>query len=431
MDDEEDKGRNNMEKKKILAILPSQQEIQGDIYNVKIYSSDREGVDWLYSGLEGNFCLVVDFQIKTKYIMQFDPTNYEKVFQYELYNGFNNYFDELAPDFRCFEIDSGFIGLQFDSQADAQSFKRTLDRIVNMKNIYTKSKAKENTKTQNDIFQSYCKKLKDNFSEGDSKYDEKYAEDGTHIFNHRNFKVLSNISYDNKNKKFKFGKISEELKDMFLSYGIKKKDLESDVDFAFDLLKKVIVGLGSENKLKNSALDKIEHTFLPPDEREKARRQEEAAEAKLNIKRTQKKRVAPKNNKRGPPPKSIAALKRGSVPLNLSKKFGPPPPPPPPPPPGTVPTVPQVKETATPTPTPNAGKRASLPTIDRAAELRAIKLKKVEEKPAENKDKNIQGNGKNFLQNALSTALINRREALRMHDEEDDDEEDDWDQTSH
>jgi len=301
MEVEEDKGRMNLEKKKILAILPSHQELQGDIFNVKIYSSDREGVDWLYSGLEGNFCLIVDFQIKTKYLMLFDPTNYEKVFQYELYNGFEKYFEELAPDFRSFEIDSGFIGLQFDNQSYAQSFQRILDKIINMKNIFTKSKAKENPKTQNDIFQSYCKLLKENFSEGDSsKYDENYAEDGTKILNHRNFKVLNNISYDKENKKFKFGKISEELKEMFLSFGIKKKELESDADFAFDLLKKVIVGLSSENKLKNSSLDKIEHKFLPPEEREVLRRQEEATEAKSNIKRTQKKRVGKKMLKKLP-----------------------------------------------------------------------------------------------------------------------------------
>ena len=41
----------------------------------------------------------------------------------------------------------------------------------------------------------------------------------------------------------------------------------------------------------------------------------------------------------------------------------------------------------------------------------------------------IQGRGKNFLQNALSTAIRNRRNNLHMHDDdnEDDEEEDDWD----
>ena len=103
-------------------------------------------------------------------------------------------------------------------------------------------------------------------------------------------------------KQFKFGKISEELKEMFLSFGIKKKDLERDADFAFTLFKKVIVGLGSENKLKNSALDSIEHNFPPPEERERLRKQEELAEAKMNSiknkKRQQTKKTVAKTNYR-------------------------------------------------------------------------------------------------------------------------------------
>ena len=61
-----------------------------------------------------------------------------------------------------------------------------------------------------------------------------------------------------------------------------------------------------------------------------------------------------------------------------------------------------------------------MPQIDKVTELRNVKLKKViqePEKPAENKDKNIQGDGKNFLQNALSTAIMNRRKNIHMHDD--------------
>ena len=415
MDDEVEKVKTDMEKKKILAILPNNQELQGNIYNVKLYSSDREGVDWLYSGLEGNLALIVDFQAKTKYICIYDPTNYEKVFQYELYNGFEKCFEELAPEFRCFEIESGFIGLQFDNQGETEDFERTLNRISTMKNIFTKTKVKENTKAQQEKFQNYCKKLKEIFCEGESKYDENYAEDGTQILRHRNFKVLSNISYDKEKKKFKFGKISEELKEMFLSYGIKKKDLETDLDFAFNLFKKVIVGLGSENKLKNSALDKIEHSFLPPAEREKLRRQEEAAEAKLNIKRTQTKRKAPAKKKTpGGTTKGFAAAKRSSVPLA-------PPPPPPPPPPPSIANVPQIK---TPQGNTKPTVRSSMPQVDVATQIQNMKLKKVVK---EEKQDKIQGNNKNFLQNALSTAIMNRRKNLHMHDNDDDEEEDDWD----
>ena len=76
--------------------------------------------------------------------------------------------------------------------------------------------------------------------------------------------ILNNFSYDKELKKFKFGKISDSLKETFVRFGFKKKDLENDMDFAFTLFKRDIVGLGTENKLKNSAVDNIEHTFPPP-----------------------------------------------------------------------------------------------------------------------------------------------------------------------
>ena len=424
MFDDEDKGKLNIEKYKILAILPNNQELQGDISTVKIYSSDVDGIDWLYSGLEGFLALVVDYSIKTKYICLYDPTNYQKVFQYELYKGFEKFFDKLAPDFRSFEIETGFIGLQFEKIEEAMNFEMTLKKISSMKNLFSKAVIKEDQKelkNKKELAMNYAKKLKANFGEKDSKYDENYAEDGTQICKHKNFKVLNNISYDKQLKKFKFGKISDELKEMFVSFGIKKKDLESDMDFAFTLFKRVIVVLGSENKLKNTSLDSIAHTFLPPDEREKLRRQEELAEAKLNAKRNvqikKKQQQAPKIQAKDSPFRRPPAAKRGSVPLA-------PPPPPPPPPPPSVPT-------AVPNAVPSAVPRKSAvitPPVDKQTLLSNVKLKSVVKE--ENKEKNIAGQNKNFLQNALSIAIQNRRNNLHMHDDDnndDDEDDDDWD----
>ena len=404
MKDKEEKGRINIEKEKILAILPDNQELQGDIFNAKLYSSDKEGEDWLFSGLEGNLCLIVDYQIKTKYLIMYHPINYEKIFQYELYISFEKYFEELAPDFRSFEIESGFIGLQFDNQDNAKKFDQTLMKMQQMKNIFNKVLTKDNAKKQNELYQTYCKKLKEKFSDDESIYDENYAEDGTQILKHRNFKVLNNISYDKEQQKFKFGKISDELKQMFLSFGIKKKELERDVDFAFTLFKKVIVGLGSENKLKNSTLDSIEHFFPPPEEREIQRRNNELEEAK-KINRTHKKII--ESTEQNLKIKSIAARKRCSVPI------APPPPPPPPSPPSSVLSAPHG-------PVP----RASAPEIDVATQIQNIVVK---DEKQEKKDNNI-GGDTNILQNALSTAIKNRRNNLHMHDEDnEEEEEDDWD----
>ena len=407
MDGEEGKGRINMDKIKILAILPSSQELQGELYKVKLYSSDKEGEDWLYSGLEGFLALIIDNSYKTKYLCLYDPNTYQKCFQYELYKNFEKYFEALAPDFRSFEIDSGFIGLQFSKEEDAVNFERVIKRINSMKEgLFNKASVKENQKLNKEIAGNYAKKLKELLADGDSKYDENYAEDGTHISKHRNFTILNNISYDNETKKFNFGKISDDLKETFVRFGIKKKDLESDMDFAFTLFKRLIVGLGTENKLKNSAVDNIEHIFPPPAEREKLRRQEEAQEAKINS----KKRKIPKKK---PSKKPVAAGKRGSV--------IPPPPPPPPPPPSIPQGVPSVSIQT------NKPKVVEKPEVDVATQLKNIKLKKVETKDTTNQTVNLGGAGKNFLQDALSKAIKNRRQNLRMHDDEnEDDDDDDW-----
>ena len=194
------------------------------------------------------------------------------------------------------------------------------------------------------------------------------------------------------------------------------------MDFAFTLFKRVIVVLGSENKLKNTSLDSIAHTFLPPDEREKLRRQEELAEAKLNAKRNEqikkKQSQASKIQAKATPYKRPPAAKRGSVPL------APPPPPPPPPPPSVPTAVPKPRMSVDITKTPSSVS----PITDKQTLLTNVKLKKVVKE--ENKDKNIAGNNKNFLQNALSIAIQNRRNNLHMHDDDnndDDEDDDDWD----
>ena len=257
MDQEDDHGRVSMERIKILAILPSSQELQGDLFQAKLYSSDREGTDWLYSGLEGYLILVIDSSAKTKYFCLYDPITYQKLFQYELYKNFENSLFQLANDFLCFEIESGFIGFQLEKEEDTQNFISLVYEVMPKKCVKSN---KEDHKEQKNKIKNYAELLKNTLVQGESKYDEKYTEDGTQISKHRNFKVMNNISYDFDKKCFKLGKISDELKEMFQSLGIKKKDLESDHDFAFILFKKVIIGLGSEDKLKNTALDSIQHT---------------------------------------------------------------------------------------------------------------------------------------------------------------------------
>ena len=437
-----DKAR-DLAKKKILAILPPNLEMYGEIYNVKLYSCDKEGKNWLYSDVEGFCCIIIDYQVKSIYINIFDPTSFEKSFQFELYNSFLKYFEELAPDFRSFVIDSGFMGIRFENEEDATTFESVIKRLTGLKgDLFSKPRKKDDNAKQNEErARQYCTKLKEIFGAED-KYDENYAEDGTTILKHNNFKILANISYDKETKQFKFGKISEELKEMFLSFGIKKKELERDTDFAFTLFKKVIVGLGNENKLKNSALDSIEHVFPPPEEREIIRKQEEIQEAKMNSLKTkrrqtkqqnkQKTKPPPKNPTKQPKPKPPVKTTQASKPVVVTSstaKGVPPPPPPPPPPPSVPKSVPNVP-VSNPS---NSSKKEPEKQVDLLQELNEKKgaltsvPKPSKEQPTTG-DKMIQGSGKNFLQNALSTAIRNRRNNLHMHDDEDnDDEDDDWD----
>jgi len=116
--------------------LRNNQELSGDVYTAKIYSYDREGEDWLYSGLEGILTLIIDNNVKTKYICLYEPITYQKMFQYEMYKNFEKYFQDLAPDFRSFEIESGFIGIQFRKEEDAANFERVKKKICTMKTKY-------------------------------------------------------------------------------------------------------------------------------------------------------------------------------------------------------------------------------------------------------------------------------------------------------
>lgn len=274
----------DMQRIKILSILPPNVELAAKT-NGKLFTSDREGKTWLYTDLEGILCFLLDYQNKTTYLALFDVYSFEKLFQYELYRDFSKYFLTIAPDFRCFETESGFIGIQFDSDGEANLFDvavkkfsgRLLDNIFQA-NVVTR-KADENA--TKDKVKSFCKALKQNWSSGaEKKYDENYIEEGLEIVKARNFEVLNNISFDRELKQFKVGEIPDELKNVFMSAGIRKKDLK-DVDFAFNCYKIIIMGISGDNKTTTKQIDYIPHVFDPPDDDGKPEGEE--GESAMNI----------------------------------------------------------------------------------------------------------------------------------------------------
>ena len=62
------------------------------------------------------------FRIRSYFIRIYDVTKSQKVWEQELYNGFN-YVANMKPFFHFFEADEGFAGLNFASEQEANKFK--------------------------------------------------------------------------------------------------------------------------------------------------------------------------------------------------------------------------------------------------------------------------------------------------------------------
>lgn len=266
-----------MQRKKILSILPANVEL-GAIASGKLYTSNTEGRIWLYTDLEGILCFLLDHQNKTTYLSLYDNYSFEKLFQYELYKDFTKYFVNLAPDFRCFEVEKGFVGIQFDLEAEANLFDVVVKKFSGklLENIFTANVTtrKADDASINKKVTSFCTILKQNWSLGsEGKYDENYIEQGLEIVKARNFEVLNNISFDRANKKFQVGEISAELKSIFVSSGIRKRDLK-DVDFAFNCFKNIIMGVSGDSNHKTKQIENIPHVFYPPEMVEKMDKEE-------------------------------------------------------------------------------------------------------------------------------------------------------------
>jgi hypothetical protein len=246
-----------LEKKKILSILGSSREMY-KMCSAKIFTSNKDGETWLYSDLEGFLCFVLDYTIKTRFFVMFDPTTYECLFQFELYNNFERVYQKLADDFFCFEIGNGFIGFQFENSKEASELQDIIKKfndflVDNLFDANLKSNNVYNFKKQ-EIIDSYMEIIKENFSAGKNKFDENYIEDGMEIRKPRYFELLNNISFDREKKEFKIGKLPQEFKEMFKNIGIKKSDIK-DPKSALNILKNVMDVLDnqmdeSEKKIK-------------------------------------------------------------------------------------------------------------------------------------------------------------------------------------
>ena len=120
-------------------------------------------------------------------------------------------------------------------------------------------------------------------------------------------------------KQFKVGEIPDELKNVFMSAGIRKKDLK-DVDFAFNIYKIIIMGISGENKTTTKQIEYIPHVFDPPDEDGKIEGGNEVHPMAHKKKSDNKPKEVKKKEEKKPPkkivPKPIVIPETKPLPLN-------------------------------------------------------------------------------------------------------------------
>ena len=284
----EEKIKNeNIKKNKLLTCLSSNKKIEEIIFNVKLYTSDIEGKNWLYSDLEGTLIFVLDLKNKTRFLSLFDSYSFENLFSYELYNEFENFYMNLSPVFSCFEINGGFIGFEFENEIDCNKMLNTICKFTDdfTENWFKNNNLDFEILENNKINAENCNLLlKDNFP-GNNKFDEKYLDDGMQIIKARNLEILSAINFNKEKKEFEINNISNELKELFDSIGVKKNDLIKDTNLAFQIFKTIMIGMAGNKINKGNEELMIQHKFPPPEERERIRKKEEEAELKMRKKK--------------------------------------------------------------------------------------------------------------------------------------------------
>lgn len=249
--------------------------------NASLYVSDRY-CNWRNLKLNGFLTFEIDYKLKTRYISLYEMDNFEQLFQYELYLNFENYLLMCESNFLCFEIDGGFIGIQFIYDNEAISFKILVSKYTQnfvLKMIDKKSydfsadnyALNFNQTRKKILLELYIDVIKNKYKEssliseeemkrqlsdninpntGKTELDEYFenksnAQNLFYIFGEVFFKKIKNlnfllkITFDPKIKKFNIDNIPQEMKKALNKMGIKKHQF-NDTQFALNIFKNFI-----------------------------------------------------------------------------------------------------------------------------------------------------------------------------------------------
>ena len=91
-------------------------------YNATLFASDIY-CNWHNLKLNGFLTFEIDYEKKSRYFCLYEVDTLELLFQYELYNNLEKYLNLCESNFLSFEVDKGFLGMQFIYDNEAISFK--------------------------------------------------------------------------------------------------------------------------------------------------------------------------------------------------------------------------------------------------------------------------------------------------------------------
>lgn len=251
-----------IERKRLLAILGPNRELYC-LTCAKVYTSGKEGDNWLDSDLEGFLCFYIDRVDKTRYFTLYEAETYDKLFNVELYTGFEKYYKVLSDNFHCLEMNHGFIGYKFENIFEASKFVENVQKISQDKALPLISKAKfdKGKEIINILKKKYGAILSK--TKGILK-DEYFGDDGMEICKPRHFALFNNFVYEYKIQQFVIGDIPSDLKKLFKILGLKKSDFK-DTGYAlyiFKILIQAFETLQKENKEKVTKLFKMDGKHL-------------------------------------------------------------------------------------------------------------------------------------------------------------------------
>jgi len=199
---------------------------------IRLHSSDGEEKKWVYSGLCGALCLVVDRKLGGVALFRmYDLNSFNMVFEAELYYEFEAHYMEINDNFYCFQIPGGHhIGFSFADSEEALLFRSLAAKYAPRSQYHNRNEDRikrfalptevEVVKKKPGLFKRLFTKKKM------SEDGEEVSIDNYKISRPENAVHENHIGWDAKNQTFDLSQLSRELKRVFKKAGIRKKDLK-------------------------------------------------------------------------------------------------------------------------------------------------------------------------------------------------------------